>query len=106
MSSCLPDTFAQVPDSRAENLLDYGLHDTAMSGFAMMFLQHPRLLQFQRVMKQKWKRCNLETIFQVKAAPSDTQMREILDGAPREPSRRVLPEVFEGMRCAASRHNL
>ena len=32
--------------------------------------------------------------------PSDTQMREILDGVPTEPLRRLLPELFESVRRA------
>lgn len=100
MMSRLSDAFARIPDPRAENLIDYPLPDTLMSGFAMMFFQHPSLLQFQRAMKQKRKRCNLETIFGVQAVPSDTQMREVLDGVPIEPLRRLLPELFEGVRRA------
>ena len=45
-------------------------------------------------------RCNLNTIFRVKAVPSDTQMREILDEAEPEPLRRLLPELFESVRRA------
>jgi len=66
----------------------------------MMFFQHPSLLQFQRQMEKKRGRCNLNTIFRVKAVPSDTQMREILDGASPEPLRRLLPELFESVRRA------
>ena len=51
-------------------------------------------------MKQKRGRCNLETIFGVAEVPSDTQMRERLDGAPTEPLRRLLPELFEAVRRA------
>lgn len=104
LMSRLSDAFAQIPDPRAETLIDYRLHDTLMSAFAMMFFQHPSLLGFQRAMQQKRKRCNLETIFQVTAVPSDTQMREILDGVPIEPLRRLLPELFEGVRRAGWAH--
>lgn len=100
MISRLSDAFARIADPRAENLIDYPLPDTLMSGFAMMFFQHPSLLQFQRAMKQKRKRCNLETIFGVQEVPSDTPMREILDGVPLEPLRHLLPELFEGVRRA------
>jgi hypothetical protein len=74
------------------------MHDVLMSGFAMLFFQHPSLLQFQERMKKKRGISNLETIFKVEAIPSDTQMREIIDGAPIEPLRLLLPEVFERMR--------
>src|SRR5262245_7134185 len=76
----LATTFEAVDDPRAPEQLSYSLPDTLMSGFAMMFFQHPSLLQFQRAMKQKRRRCNLQTIFGVHEVPSDTQMREILDG--------------------------
>ncbi len=53
-----------------------------MSAFAMLFFQHPSLLEYQRRMKQRTGRSNLERVFQVAEIPSDTQMREILDGVP------------------------
>lgn len=65
-----------------------------------MFFPHPSLLQFQERMKEKRGRSNLETIFGVKALPSDTQMREILDAVDPEPVRRLLPELFENVRRA------
>ena len=96
----LSGTFRKMADSRAAERVRYSLHDTILSGFAMMFFQHPSLLQFQERMKQKRGRCNLETLFRVKAVPSDTRMREILDGADPEPLRRLLPELFESVRRA------
>jgi hypothetical protein len=69
-----------------------------MSAFAMLFFQNPSLLSFQERMKKKRGLSNLETIFKVAAIPSDSQMREIIDGAPIEPLRLLLPAVFERMR--------
>jgi len=96
----LSGAFRKIADSRVVGRLKYSLHDTLLSGFAMMFFQHPSLLQFQRQMEMKRGRCNLNTIFRVKAVPSDTQMREILDEAEPEPLRRLLPELFESVRRA------
>ena len=96
----LSGAFRKITDSRVVARVKYSLHDTLLSGFAMMFFQHPSLLQFQRQMEKKRGRCNLNTIFGVKAVPSDTQMREILDGASPEPLRRLLPELFESVRRA------
>jgi len=96
----LSETFSRMPDERSKEQVQYSMHDTLMSGFALMFFQHPSLLQFQRVMKRKQQRCNLETIFRVRQMPSDTQMREILDGVPVEPVRHLLPELFESVRRA------
>ena len=66
----------------------------------MFFFQHPNLPEYQRRMKKKGGRSNLERICQVQDILSDTQMRTILDGAPIEPLRRVSPDVFERMRRA------
>lgn len=100
MIDMLSTRFAHIPDIRQADRVDYSLHDTLMSGFAMMFFQHPSLLEFQRKMKQRRGRCNLETIFAVHEVPSDTQMREILDGVPVELLRQVLPELFAKVRRA------
>ena len=91
----LSSSFLKISDARATERVKYSLRDTLMSGFAMMFFHHPSLLQFQERMKLKLGQCNLETIFGVKALPSDTQMREILDAVDPEPLRRMLPELFE-----------
>ena len=96
----LSSTFQGLDDPRAAERLDYSLPDTLMSGFALMFFQHPSLLQFQRAMQQKRRRCNLETIFGVHAVPSDTQMREILDGVEPEGLRALFPQLLEKVRRA------
>src|SRR5262249_34387598 len=69
-----------------------------MSAFAMLFFQHPSLLESQRRMKQQTGSSNLERRFGGAAIPSDTQMREILDGGPTDPVRRRLPQTVEQMR--------
>src|SRR5499426_3542283 len=96
----LATTFGELEDPRTADQLTYPLHDTLLSGFALMFFQHPSLLQFQRAMQQKRRRCNLETIFGVHDVPSDTQMREILDGVEPEPLRALLPQLWEKVRRA------
>ena len=63
----LATTFGGVEDSRAAEQLSYSVQDTLMSGFAVMFFQHPSLLQFQRAMEKKRQRSNLQTIFGVHA---------------------------------------
>lgn len=96
----LATTFGELEDPRAADQLPYPLRDTVMSGFALMFFQHPSLLQFQRAMQQKRRRCNLQTIFGMHEVPSDTQMREILDGVEPEPLRGLLPQLCEKVRRA------
>lgn len=94
----LAATFAQIEDPRNPQRLTWELPAVLMSAFAMFFFQHPSLLEYQRRMKHQTGRSNLERVFQVAEIPSDTQMREILDGVPTEPLRRVLPQTFEQMR--------
>lgn len=96
----LATTFGAVEDPRAAEQLSYPLHDTLMSGFALMFFQHASLLQFQRAMEKRRQRCNLQTIFGVREIPSDTQMREILDGVKPEAIRGVFPQIWEKVRRA------
>jgi hypothetical protein len=96
----LGTTFGEVEDPRAAAQLSYPLHDTLMSGFALMFFQHPSRLQFQRARASKRRRCNLQTIFGVNEIPSDTQRREILDGVEPEAIRGVLPQLWEKVRRA------
>jgi len=96
----LATTFGAVDDSRAAEQLSYSLPDTLMRGFAVMFFQHPSLLQFQRAIEKKRRRCNLQTIFGVQEIPSDTQMREILDEVKPDSLRGVLPQLWEKVRRA------
>lgn len=96
----LSASFLKMSDRRDAGKVKYALHDVLMSGFAMMLFHHPSLLQFQQEMKKKRGRCNLETLFEVKSVPSDTQMREILDEVSPESLRQLLPKMFEKVRRA------
>jgi hypothetical protein len=94
----LATTFAQIEDRRDPQRLTWELPGVVMSAFARLFFQHPSLLAYQRRMKQQTGSSNLERVFRVAAIPSDTQMREILDGVPTEALRRLLPQTVEQMR--------
>lgn len=90
--------FGGLEDGREGGKVKWELGAVVMSAFAMMFFQHRSLLEFQRRMKEKQGKSNLERVFGVAGIPSDTQMREILDGVEVEPLRQVLGEIFEEMR--------
>jgi hypothetical protein len=96
----LATTFGAVDDPRAAEQLSYSLPDTLLSGFAVMFFQHPSLLQFQRAREKKRRRCNLQTIFGVHEIPSDPQLREILEGVKPETLRDIFPQLGEKGRRA------
>jgi hypothetical protein len=94
----LATTFAQIADTRDPHRITWEMPAVLMSAFALLFFQHSSLLEYQRRMQKRTGRSNLERVFAVTELPSDTQMREILDGVPTEPLRRVLPQTFEQMR--------
>ena len=94
----LASVFRQIPDRRDGRRITWEMPAVLMSAFAMFFFQHPNLLEYQRRMKKKSGRSNLERVFGIEDLPSDTQMRQILDGVPIEPLLGVLSEVFERMR--------
>jgi hypothetical protein len=91
-------TFERLPDARDPNRLTYPMRDAAMCALAMFFFQEPSLLASQRRLHSRAHRSNLETLFGVREVPSDSQLRTILDGAPYEPARRLLGQLFERYR--------
>src|SRR3954454_899889 len=65
--------FEQIPDRRRDP--DFPLADTLMAGLALFCLKDPSLLAFCRRPVDH----NLRSVFGLRAIPSDTQMRAILD---------------------------
>jgi hypothetical protein len=96
----LSSHFSILDDHRHPKRINYSLHDTLMTAFAIFFFQHPSLLQFQTAMKQRRGRCNLETLFKVQQLPSETQMRDLLDRVDSQQLRKLLPILFERLRRA------
>ena len=58
---------------------EYGLIDVLMSGLAIFWLKYPSLLKFDEKRTEPKIRANLASLFRVKQAPCDTQMRTRLD---------------------------
>ena len=80
----MANTIKQIDDNRRQAKVDYCMHDCVMSAFAMMYLQDPSLLAFQRRIQDRIQRNNLNTIFGVHTIPKDSQLRNVLDGLPIE----------------------
>jgi hypothetical protein len=78
----LATTFAAIADQRDPRRITWELPAVLMSAFAMLFFQHPSLLEYQRRRQKRTGRSHLERVFQVEELPSATQRREILDGGP------------------------
>lgn len=73
--------FSGIEDYRDHDNInvEYALSDTLMSGLAMMFIQEPSLLEFQRRLETRRGGNNLGTIFGVRKIPKVSQFRRILD---------------------------
>ena len=70
----------ELPDTRQQKLnLRYPVVYFMNCAFAVFFFHHQPLLDFQRHMKERLGRNNLETVFGVREIPTDTQIRTILD---------------------------
>lgn len=71
----------KLPDKRdSVGNFRYTLSDALKCAFGVFFFQHPSLLEFQRKMKEKRRRSNMGSIFDVNKIPSDNQIRTLLDG--------------------------
>ena len=69
--------FSQVEDAR--NSREFSLTDCLMSGLAVFGLKYPSLLQFDQNKRQDLIQSNLQALYGVAQAPSDTYLRERLD---------------------------
>ena len=70
--------FEQIKEYRIKTI-SYQLADVLMSALAMFGLKYPSLLRFEQNRHEPILRANLKNLYGVERAPSDTQMREILD---------------------------
>ncbi len=77
--SLVRETFKSITDHRQTTKCRIPLVDALMSGLAVFALKFPSLLKFDEQRQEKHIRHNLETLYGVKEAPCDTQLREILD---------------------------
>lgn len=82
--------FQDVPDHRRQASCDYSMSDTLMSAFAMFATKEPSMLSFQDHQRE----LHIEKPFKIDAVPSDTQMREILDGIEVESLNEAFADLF------------
>jgi len=71
---------SQIPDHRRTDneRITYGLEDCLMGGFAMFSLKDPSLHQFRNNYEER--SANLKRIYKLGSLPSDTTLRETIDG--------------------------
>ena len=70
-------SFEELPDDIASRSIT--LADCLMSGVAVFGLKYPSLLQFDQHNNEPLIQANLQALYSVKRAPSDTYLRERLD---------------------------
>lgn len=90
----LSDAFGTPRDERQQTKVDYSMHDALMAGFACMFFQDASLLEFQKELEKIERRNNLQTMFNLKQIPSDTQIRDIIDNVHSSLFRQVFKDYF------------
>jgi hypothetical protein len=88
------DAVAQIPDIRKQERITYTVPDIYLSAFALFYLQDPSLLEFQRRCQEQAQQNNLSTVFGVDAIPSDTQLRDVIDGNENGPIRDIFRQYF------------
>ncbi|MDR0758690.1 MAG: hypothetical protein LBF74_01075 [Treponema sp.] len=80
----------QLPDNRRPgHNARYAIADIVKCAFGVFFFQHRSMLDYQRRMREKYGRSNLETVFEVSVLPSDPWIRAQMDLIP--------PEQFGGV---------
>ena len=89
----ISEMFKELPDHRkrvASNT--FSIHDALMSGFAIFALKFSSLLQLDQ--QKKDFQGKLHSLFGIRAVPSDTQLREIVDNVDPEFIRPVFKQIF------------
>lgn len=82
--------FEQVPDTRRQSSITYSMPDCLMAAFAMFSLKDPSLLAFERRSQDE----GIQKLYKVEHVPSDSQMREILDGIEIEQLNECFADIF------------
>jgi len=87
----LREVCAGLPDRRQDpqNGCAYAMADIGLSAFSLFFMGSPSFLAHQRILAQGHGRSNCETLFGIRAIPSDNYIRLMLDGAD--------PAAFDGL---------
>jgi hypothetical protein len=83
--------FEGLADHRTGENTRYEIKDAAVSAFGIFFTQSSSFLAYQRLMKKAKGRSNVQSLFGAEHIPSDTQIRNLLDGQDPE----LLYGVFE-----------
>ena len=79
-----------VTDKRRQASCTFSMADTLMSAFAIFATKEPSMLSYQDHCRE----LHIEKPFGISRVPSDTQMRDILDGIDTEPLNEAFADLF------------
>lgn len=82
--------FETVADGRRQASCNYSMADTLLSAYAMLATKAPSMLAFEDRLRE----LRIEKPFKIEKVPSDTQMREILEGIDIEPLNEAFADLF------------
>ena len=84
--------FDQIDDNKVNRSIC--LTDCLMSGLAVFGLKYPSLLQFDKNRNDELIKPNLQSLYGITQAPSDTYMRERLDDVDPHQLRKAFTQLF------------
>ena len=90
----LKDAFTRIPDQRNQQKIIYQIEDIYTAAFAIFFFQDKSLLEFQRQMANKYRLCNLITVFGISKTPEDSQLRDVIDTHSYEAILKIFKDYF------------
>lgn len=95
-ASGLLNTVRQCFDQIDDNVASRRIHlsDCLMSGLALFGLKYPSLLQFDKNKNEELVKANLQTLYGIDQAPSDTYLRERLDEVDPKELRKTFTRLF------------
>ena len=93
-------TCAGFPDKRRGSDVTYSMADIGLSAFSLFFMQSESFLSYQRGLEEGRKTSNCQSLFGMKAIPTDNHIRAMLD--PVDPSH--LQPAFDDVLGALRRH--
>ena len=76
---CLSKAVAKIGKRLEYSASKYSNRDAVNSAFSAFFFQFPSLLRYMREIKDREKRDNVQSLFDVEGLPSDNQIRNIVD---------------------------
>lgn len=96
----LKESFAEFPDLRTGNNVQYEIADAGMGAFSVFFTQCASFLEYQEEMKRLKGRSNAKNLFGMRDIPSDSHIRSLLDPVPPKYLSPMYRLVFERLEAA------